>query len=217
MENKGELETKQRFTEGYKKALFGLVENNPTLGILKIDEVDPEEFGHTNTLMMHRIEFADHSKISVRCGFGDPKARYARKNLPNLPFLDKKNPKYPFFIAEYRVLKPEVHSSRHLLKQFKKLLSPVLLPNKGPTKPSSLDDLVLGKMFVRKDTGVIPAKVGISDANELTVYIRQPLFLFWDSYLETSSNLGDYMAVWIRSLKGVIPEVDKVAKKWAYK
>ncbi|MGB6838933.1 MAG: hypothetical protein WBD86_00085 [Microgenomates group bacterium] len=213
MENKGELEERPWFVEGYKKALFGLAENHPPLQILKIDEVDPQEFGHKDAWMMHRIEFADHSKISVMCGPGWP----TDKNLLDHPLLGGKKPNYPFITVEYRILTLEAHPNKRLLREFEKLLSPVLSPAEKPSKPSSLDELVYGEMYVRKDTGHIPPKVGISDARELVVSIHQPLYLFWGSHIETRRNLKDYMAVWVRSIKRVIPKVDRTAKEWGYK
>jgi hypothetical protein len=91
-----------------------------------------------------------------------------------------------------------------------------LTPHEEPRKPKTLDDLLLGKMYVRRDTGTIPAKVGISDSGALTVYISQPLFWFWNSYIRTNNDLPNYLAVWIRSIKKLIPKIDSVAKEWTY-
>jgi hypothetical protein len=221
MENRVEIqsEIRESFYRGWRKVLSEETEKYPTLGISKINEVDPKEAGHPNTLLMHKLEFNDHSKINIRLVQNNPDDVNIPSKLLNLLKGKKEiNPNYPFVVVEYQILKSDSQSSnKKYFKEFGKLLSPILNSTEKLWKPKTMDELIWGKAIVRKDNGIIPAKVGISDNDALTVYISQPLYWFWDNYIHTRDSLGDYMSVWIRSIKNVIPKVYEVAKKWAYK
>lgn len=217
--DKRALESHLLFTKYYEKHLSKLAEEHPTLGILKIDELNPKESKHPNALSIHRIEFTDHSKIALRYQLENPDKELGLLKLPKLPSLKKGKPEKPkpFLIAEYRILEFDSRPNYFRLKQINESLSPILSHLKTDFKPSSLDNLVLGQTFVKKsESSVIPVKLGISDANELTAYISQPLHFFWDDW-GALQEFGGYLALWTRSLKRVIPEVHKIATELVYK
>lgn len=206
------------FFRGWKKAINEVPKFYPDLKIDAIRETEePDKKGGNGTLLMHEIEFIDHSIIKVRLKKNDPNGPDLLDKAAMLLLLDVPKKNYPFVVVEYQISKPDIKWARKHLKEFKKIMNPILESKKTDTKPDPLDVILWSKMLVNKYTETIPAKVGISDSGALTIFISNPLFLFWNNYIQTNDNLKDYMAVWIRSIAKVIPAVQKKANEWAYK